>query len=217
MPSSSTSADTRARLITAALDTLRTKGITGASARTVAAAAGVNQASIYYHFGSVHDLLLAACEALAQERVTMYRDRLEGIRSLPELVEIARELHAQDIADGNVVVLTQVLAGMGGDDDLGPRAMSIFQPWIDVVHTAVQRVLAGTPFDDLLDTEQLSYAVSAMFLGIGLLTHLGDRRALDGTLFAALDDLAEMGDELLNTSTVATSMFRRRVVRRRSR
>ena len=47
--------DTRTRLLDGALETLRTRGIAGVSARTIAAAAGVNQALVFYHFGGVDE------------------------------------------------------------------------------------------------------------------------------------------------------------------
>ncbi|EWM11480.1 LOW QUALITY PROTEIN: TetR-family transcriptional regulator, partial [Kutzneria sp. 744] len=56
-------AETRQRLIDGAIETIRQHGIAGTSARTIAATAGVNQALVFYHFGSVNDLLKAACLA----------------------------------------------------------------------------------------------------------------------------------------------------------
>ena len=52
--------DTRDRLLQGTIDALRTQGIAGVSARTIAAAAGVNQALVFYHFGSVDELLAVA-------------------------------------------------------------------------------------------------------------------------------------------------------------
>ena len=53
--------DTRAVLVAAAIGTLRESGFAAASARRIAARAGCNQALIFYHFGSVPDLLVAGC------------------------------------------------------------------------------------------------------------------------------------------------------------
>jgi AcrR family transcriptional regulator len=51
---------TKQRLIDGALQAIRTHGIAGVSARTVAARAGVNQALVFYHFGTLDNLLAAA-------------------------------------------------------------------------------------------------------------------------------------------------------------
>ena len=64
--------ETRARIVEAAVATLRTAGFAGASARAIAAAGGFNQALIFYHFGSLDDLLLAALDATAAARLARY-------------------------------------------------------------------------------------------------------------------------------------------------
>jgi AcrR family transcriptional regulator len=53
---------TKQRLLTGALAAIGEHGITGVSARTIAAA-GVNQALVFHHHGSVDDLLATACLA----------------------------------------------------------------------------------------------------------------------------------------------------------
>ena len=82
-------ADTKARLRAAAISTIRELGIAGVSARTVASRADCNQAAIYYHFGSLHDLLADACVAATQARVAAHRDRLASVTTVPELIEVA--------------------------------------------------------------------------------------------------------------------------------
>src|SRR5438093_1369574 len=56
--------ETRAALVAAALETLKTEGFRGTTARAIAGRAGVNQALVFYHFGGVDELLLAALVAL---------------------------------------------------------------------------------------------------------------------------------------------------------
>ena len=51
---------TRRALVDAAIESLRFDGFAGASARAIATRAGLNPGLIFYHFGSVADLLLAA-------------------------------------------------------------------------------------------------------------------------------------------------------------
>ncbi|MGW9038956.1 TetR/AcrR family transcriptional regulator, partial [Streptomyces sp. NPDC055721] len=55
------SQETRDKLLDGALRTLVEQGIAKASARAIATTAGVNQALVFYHFGSVDELLAAAC------------------------------------------------------------------------------------------------------------------------------------------------------------
>src|SRR6266481_1905830 len=57
-PSGPTASATRDRLVEAALATLRTHGFPGTTARAIARAGKLNQALIFYHFGSLDRLLL---------------------------------------------------------------------------------------------------------------------------------------------------------------
>src|SRR5438874_2502405 len=58
-----TADETKNRIVEAALAVLKRQGYAGASARSIAAEGRFNQALIFYHFGSVRNLLLAADDA----------------------------------------------------------------------------------------------------------------------------------------------------------
>ena len=53
---------TRLALLDTAEELLITKGVAGITTRKVADRAGVNQALVHYHFGTIEELLLAALE-----------------------------------------------------------------------------------------------------------------------------------------------------------
>ena len=60
--SSTGSEETRRALVRGAIEALRDEGFSGASAREIARRAGCNQGLVFYHFGSVTNLLLAALD-----------------------------------------------------------------------------------------------------------------------------------------------------------
>src|SRR5687767_14212759 len=74
--------DVRSRMIEAALETLRTHGFKGASARAIARAGGFNSALIFYYFGTLHGLLLAALDHSSEQRMRRYREAAEQAKSL---------------------------------------------------------------------------------------------------------------------------------------
>src|SRR5207245_572990 len=84
---------TKDRLVQAALKTLTTEGFYGTTARAIARTGGLNQALIFYHFGSVDQLLLAALDATSQGRLTRYREELATVTSVTELVEAMAALY----------------------------------------------------------------------------------------------------------------------------
>ncbi len=162
------SKDTRSKLLAGALTTLTEQGIAHASARTIAAAAGVNQALVFYHFGSVDELLAAACRHGAEERIAVHRERLQQVRSLGELLELARELHATEREGGHVGVLGQLLAGAQTQPRLAPATAAGLALWTDEIEQVLGRVLAGTPLTEFVDVAGLAKAVSASFIGLEL-------------------------------------------------
>lgn len=64
-PHAERSADTRARILEAALAEFAAHGLAGARTEHIAAAAGVNKALLYYYFDSKEKLYLAALEMVA--------------------------------------------------------------------------------------------------------------------------------------------------------
>jgi len=161
-------ADTRTRLLEGAFSTLRTQGIAGASARSIAAAAGVNQALVFYHFGSVDELLAESVRHAARRRVETYRDRLGAVSSLRELLDLGRALHAEERAEGNLAVLAQMLAGAQADPQLAPATTAGLHLWVAEIESALGRILASIKPARALDTGGLARAIAATFIGLEL-------------------------------------------------
>ncbi len=182
--------ETKSKLLAAAVRTLIEHGIAGTSARTIAATAGVNQALIFYHFGSVDELLAAACREAAEQRVGLYRERLARVESLSELLEVARDLHVEEKAAGHLAVLGQLLAGAQTQPRLAPATAAGLSSWTEELEHVLSRVLANTPLAEFVDTGGLAKAVSAGFIGLELYEGVDPQGAEQA--FAALDQLADL-------------------------
>jgi AcrR family transcriptional regulator len=178
--SSSAGRTTRAALIAGAIETLRETGYAGVSAREIAKRANCNQALIFYHFGTVTDLLLAALDDVSNRRLAAYASLLEAPTTLSDLVESARQIFAEDLAAGHVAVLVEMVAGARATPGLGPQVAERLRPWRDVAAASLAGVLAGSPVAGLVDAGDLAHAVVAGFLGLELLADL------DGSADAAL-------------------------------
>ena len=125
----SQSADTRAALIAAAEAALREVGFARASAREIARRADCNQALVFYHFGSVTDLLLAALDELCERRMASLPRLLSQAGSLTELVESARTIFREDLAAGHITVLVEMITGAQSVDGLGEQVAARMAPW----------------------------------------------------------------------------------------
>lgn len=202
--SAGVSQDTRARIVEATLDTIRTEGMLGASARAIARTGQFNQASIYYHFGSINEAVIAAITHMSEERLERYAKRLEEVTSLTELVEVAAELHREDVDSGTIHVMSQVMSAAGGGDRrLADAIGHVFSAWIAVVRQALAQALDTTPLASVLPLDELAYAVSASFVGIELLGQLDGDADRSVQLFAAIAGLARLVEAIL-PQTVAT-------------
>jgi AcrR family transcriptional regulator len=187
--------DTRAALVNGALATLQEAGFAGASARQIARRAGCNQALIFYHFGSVHDLLIAALEHVSAQRMAAYRTLLDHQGTLTDLADAARVIFTQDLDAGHVTVLAEMISGAQSTPDLGPRVSACLSPWREVTESLARRVIARLPIAPPLPPEHIAHGVMAGILGLELLASLdGDRtRALE--LFDHARSLASLLDQ----------------------
>ncbi|MEV6600948.1 TetR/AcrR family transcriptional regulator [Actinoplanes sp. NPDC051346] len=202
---------TRAKLITGTLAAIREHGIAGVSARSIAAAAGVNQALIFYHYGTVDELLAAACHASAIACVELYRDRFAGVRTLRELLDVGRELHEREKTDGNVTVLAQLMAGAQNDKKLAAPTAAALALWTDEIEGILRRLLHNSPLGDLADPAGLANAVSAAFIGLELYEGVDPHRA--GSAFAALEQLAGLAEVVDDLGPIARRALRSRLRR----
>ena len=189
--------ETRAKIIAATLQTLRDEGIVGATARAIARTGGFNQALIFYHFGGVTGLLVAAAVSEGQARAERYAPRLESVTTLAELVAVARDLHEAEVSQGGQNVLTQLLAGAASSPELRAGLMNVFQPWMDLVEQSVDRVLGTTPYANVVKTEDLSFAITSLFLGIELMNTLDPDKESALSLFNTFETLATVIEALL--------------------
>jgi AcrR family transcriptional regulator len=204
-------AATRDKLITGTLTAIREHGIAGTSARSIAAAAGVNQALIFYHFGTVDELLAAACHTEATARVDLYRSRFAEVRTLRELLDIGRDLHAHEKAEGNVTVLAQLMAGAQSDAKLAVPTAAALALWTTEIETVLRRLLASSPLGDLADPAGLAVAVSAAFVGLEL--YEGVDPAGAQSAFTALEQLAVLAEVVDDLGPLARRALRARLRR----
>lgn len=184
--------DTRKRIMAAALETVRESGITGTSARAIAATGGFNQALIFYHFGSVTNLLVEAARTSSAARVAAYQEVTDNVTSLTTLVDVARRLHDEAEADGSVAVLTQLMAGAASDPEMGEAILAGFEGWIDLVENALKKALDSQPIANAIPPREAAYSISALFLGIELMARLDPEKSEASAVFDSLHDLAQI-------------------------
>lgn len=198
-------AATAEKLIRGTLVTIRDAGLQGTSARSVANRAGVNQALIFYHFGTMGELIEAASKDAVDASIARYRARLETAATLGDLLDIAGELRAHERAVGNVAVMAQVMAGAQHDAALARAARYAMTSWAARLEGALRRIVAGTALADLIDPGALARLVAAGIVGLELYEGV-DPGAADRAL-DALRGLAALATVVIDAGPVARRAF----------
>ncbi|MFJ9393145.1 TetR/AcrR family transcriptional regulator [Nocardioides sp. NPDC101246] len=200
---------TKAKLMLAVTDLLKEDGIAGLSARAIAARAEVNQALVFYHFGTVMDLVDQACRAATNEAAASYRDELVEVTSLAELLELGRSLHERERAAGTVTLMAQLMAGAQRDKTLAETARYAMARWNEEIEAAVARALEGSPFEGVVAVSGLSRAISSAF--VGLLLYDGVDRPGAESAFESLEQLGALVEVIEDLGPAARLVLRSRL------
>lgn len=183
---------TKQKIVEAALQTLKDDGFAGTSARAIARRGDFNQALIFYHFGTLNDLLLAALDATSEARMDRYVRELELAKTLEEKLRAATELYREDLASGHITVLSEMIAGSLSRPDLGPEIVARLRPWVDFAERMITGALKGSFLHAMVDPKALAGAVVAMYIGVDLLSHLDGDRSRAEKLFVMVERVAPM-------------------------
>jgi AcrR family transcriptional regulator len=199
------SAETRAALIAGAITALREKGYAGASAREIAKHAGCNQSLVFYHFGSVVNLLLAALDRISDERSLRYREAVEQSGSLGELIHTAKSVFDEDLDKGYVAVLVEMIAGAQSTPGLGAEVAARIKPWRNFTTDVAQDVLTDSPLALLLPADEVAHTIVALYLGLEMLASLDGDRGAALALFDRAGLLATLAGAFIARQNAAES------------
>jgi len=205
--------DTRARLLAAAATAVREDGAAAASARTIAARAGVNQALVFYHFGTVSELVEAACGLAVDEAAGHYRREFAEVTSLTGLLEVGRALNARERATGNVAMMAQLMSGAPHDPVLAKASRYAMDVWAAELEPVLERLLAGSPLAEIIDVPGLTRALSASFIGLQLYEDVDPDAA--ARALVSLERLAVLVDVVNDLGPVTRRAVRSRLRGRR--
>jgi AcrR family transcriptional regulator len=183
---------TRKRIVDAALETLKKEGFAGATSRAIAREGSFNQALIFYHFGSLDGLLLAALDQTSAERLEHYREAVDQADTAEELAKVAATVYAEDRDRGHMTVVSQMVAGSVARPELAREVVARMEPWIELCEDALRKALGATPAGEVVPLRDLAYAVVTFYLGLNLLTHLDADRERTEAVVARLQGLAPL-------------------------
>lgn len=184
---------TRARMVDAALETLIEEGYAGTSARMIAARGKFNPALVFYHYGGVDELLLAALDKSSEERLGRYREAMMRPGTPDELVRRAATLFRQDVDGGHVTAVTELIGAGLSRPALRTEMISRMRPWLELVQDILEREVARSPFRFIAPaTGAAAFLIVAAYLGLDMVTRfMPDQRETDA-LFQLLEQCARL-------------------------
>jgi AcrR family transcriptional regulator len=191
-----TRAQTRDRVLRAAVRTLASHGYARTTARAIARTGGFAPGVIYYHFTDLEDLFLATARFTSQARLERYRTEINGLTGAVDLLRRLRRLYAEDSAEGHIAAVQELIAAATTSTRLAEQLRAETDIWRDFAETVLRRLLAGTPLAPLVPTRELATATVAAYLGIEMLSHLHPDRTTPEALFDAAERAATLADSL---------------------
>ncbi len=194
--SSKSSAHTRQALVRAAIETLKTDGFARTSARVIACRAGSNQSLIFYHFGSVANLLLAALDEVSADRLERYSATAAQIGSLSQLVDVAEVIFREDLDEGHAAVLAELVSGAASVPGFGTEVAARLRSWTQFAQDAVEKAADSSVLGLSLPSADVAYSLVALYLGLEMLSHLDGDRDRAFALFHRAKQLAALAEVL---------------------
>jgi len=156
-------AETRARILDAALHEFSAHGLAGARTEQIAAAAGVNKALLYYYFESKEKLYLAALEMVAgrvrdRSMAVFLRDASPGERILRTALDhfdrILTQREFQSLMQQEMMRLHK-----GEEGALPMLVKRVFAPLNDMFHSLVRE---GVASGELIDVDWMQMVLGAL-------------------------------------------------------
>ena len=169
--------------------------------RAIARHGDLNQALVFYHFGSVDGLLQEVARVDASRRAQLYTDQLGEVTTLAELVAVGRRIHDVEFAEGSSAVLAQLLAGSASSPELGVAIHDGMRSWTAMIEDALGRVLSATQLAGAVPLGDVAYAIASLFLGLELMGGVDGDEARVASLFSSLDGVSHLVDALLRSAT----------------
>ena len=173
------------RIIAATLAALAENGYAGSTARVIAARGDLPVGLIFYHFGTLDDLLLAVLDHTSAARLPRWKEALADVDDLATLFERMNELYAEDLASGHAMAVKELVANGAFSDRLGTAMTSRMQPWFALAESVAVRVLERSSLFTFVKPRDVAVAAIALYLGLDTVSRLSGESTTAETLFAA--------------------------------
>jgi AcrR family transcriptional regulator len=186
--------DTRGALVDATVAALAEHGFSGTSARAVAQRAGVAPGGVFYHFGSMDELLAEVFTACLDRRI----GRLGAAVDVPReaLPAAFTEAVRAEFAHPESRALLELVVGAIDSPVLAARVRDGLARSFEFTRGVAARLLGDSPLAGALPLELVAQVAASAFFGLAVMELVGAEVDLDG-MTALVTSLLTMvgGDE----------------------
>ena len=168
----------RTAIIEAAIACLAEGGFSGTSARAVADRAGIASGGVFYHFGSMDDLLGTVFQQCLDHRLA----RLGRVLEVPaaELPAALRTAVADEFAHPESRALLEVVVGAASSPTLAVPVRAGVETSFAFTRQVVDRLVEGSPLAAVLPLDLVSQVAASAFFGLAVLDLVGTDVDIDG-------------------------------------
>jgi AcrR family transcriptional regulator len=166
------SAETRAKLLQATLDSLAEVGYAATTSIAVAERAGVSRGAQTHHFPTKSELVVAAVDLLGQQLFAELRDRVDALPYGRERIPVALDMIWQGFSSPGYKSVVELWLAAAHDPELYATLVEAEERWSKVFSDFARAMLGD---DHARHVDALSTALSAI-RGLGLLHAFEPRR-----------------------------------------
>ncbi|MET0457738.1 MAG: helix-turn-helix domain-containing protein [Ilumatobacteraceae bacterium] len=191
-PGATEEGSARQVLIDATVATLAERGFSATSARAVAERAGVAAGGVFYHFGSMDDLLAAAFDQCNAERFRRLGSAVTAPREeLPDALTAAAR---REFSSPTSRALLEIVIGSIGSPTLAAHVRRGVDDSARFTADVVRAVVGTSPAASVLPIDLVAELAASTFFGLEVLAHVGHEVDLEGvaTLIRMLTTLLGM-------------------------
>jgi AcrR family transcriptional regulator len=188
--------DTRDAIVNATVTTLAELGFSGTSARAVAERAGLAPGGVFYHFGSMDDLLAEVFTTCLDRRIARLRAAVDVPRSgLPAAFTSAVR---EEFAHPESRAVLELVVGAIDSPVLAARVREGLDPSFAFTREVVELLLGDSPLAAALPLDLVSQVAASAFFGLAVMELVGADVDVDGmtalvnTLLGVLRDQSIM-------------------------
>ena len=170
--------ETRAAIIEATVETLAALGFSGTSARAVADRAGVAPGGVFYHFGSMDQLLAEVYTTCLDRRIARLRAAVavpvEGLSAA--FTDAVRD----EFAHVESRALLELVVGAINSPELAVRVRAGFDTSFAFTREVIEQVLADSPLAGALPLDLIAQVAASAFFGLAVLDLVGADVDIEG-------------------------------------